>query len=134
MTVLWVVLTVCVLTTLIALACALQLSRRLVLSEAGTKQQLELLRRELAGVNNAAMGVGQRLISVEKKLKISMEKQQQLDLHHSDYLPYSQASSLDNDGDNKITTLNEFRGLLFGDIFTSFGMPDRIYEEIKDKH
>lgn len=110
MTVLWVVLTVCVLTTLITLAYALQLSRRLVLSEAGTKQQLELLRRELAGVNNAAMGVGQRLISVEKKLKISMEKQQQLDLHHSDYLPYSQASSLVNDGD-KAELLIERYGL-----------------------
>jgi dynein heavy chain len=41
---------------------------------------------------------------------------------------------LDNNGDNKIDTLNEFRGLLFGDIFTAFGMPDRVYEEIKDKH
>jgi hypothetical protein len=40
---------------------------------------------------------------------------------------------LDLDKDNKITTLNEFRGLLFGDIFTAFGMPDRTYEEIKDK-
>ena len=40
---------------------------------------------------------------------------------------------LDLDKDNKITTLNEFRGLLFGDIFTAFGMPDRVYEEIKDK-
>lgn len=40
---------------------------------------------------------------------------------------------LDTDGDNKVTTLNEFRGLLFGDIMTSFGMPDRTYEELRDK-
>lgn len=40
---------------------------------------------------------------------------------------------LDTDKDGKIKSLDEFRGLLFGDIYTSFGMPDRPYEEIKDK-
>jgi len=39
---------------------------------------------------------------------------------------------LDTNGDNKVNCLDEFRGLLFGDIFTPFGMLDRVYEEIAD--
>lgn len=40
---------------------------------------------------------------------------------------------LDLDMNSKIETLDEFRGLVFGDIFTPFGMRDRPYEEIQDK-
>ena len=39
---------------------------------------------------------------------------------------------LDLNGDNKVDSLDEFRCLLFGDIFTPFGMLDRVYEEIND--
>jgi hypothetical protein len=39
---------------------------------------------------------------------------------------------LDNDGDGKVTTLDEFRGLLFGDVYTQFGLTDRPYVEIQD--
>merc|ERR1740130_1126146 len=39
---------------------------------------------------------------------------------------------LDNNRDNKVDTLDEFRGLLFGDIFTPFGMMERKYEELSD--
>jgi len=40
---------------------------------------------------------------------------------------------LDQDKDGKVTTLDEFRGNAFGDIYTPFGMTDRPYEEILDK-
>lgn len=40
---------------------------------------------------------------------------------------------LDTDKNGKVETLDEFRGLAFGDIYTAFGMPDRPYEEIIDK-
>ena len=40
---------------------------------------------------------------------------------------------LDTDKNGKVETLDEFRGLLFGDIYTPFGIPDRPYEEIMDK-
>ena len=40
---------------------------------------------------------------------------------------------LDTDKNGKVETLDEFRGLLFGDIYTDFGIPDRPYEEILDK-
>ena len=39
---------------------------------------------------------------------------------------------LDLNGDNKVDTIDEFRGLMFGDIFTPFGMAERTYEEITD--
>lgn len=40
---------------------------------------------------------------------------------------------LDKTGNGKIESLDEFRGNIFGDIFTAFGIPDRPYEEIMDK-
>lgn len=40
---------------------------------------------------------------------------------------------LDTDKNGKVETLDEFRGLAFGDIYTTYGMPDRPYEEIIDK-
>lgn len=40
---------------------------------------------------------------------------------------------LDKTGNGKIESLDEYRGNIFGDIFTPFGIPDRPYEEILDK-
>jgi len=40
---------------------------------------------------------------------------------------------LDKSGNGKIETLDEFRGNVFGDIFTPFGISERPYEEIQDK-
>lgn len=40
---------------------------------------------------------------------------------------------LDTDKNGKVETLDEIRGLIFGDALTPFGMPDRPYEEIQDK-
>jgi dynein heavy chain len=37
---------------------------------------------------------------------------------------------LDTDRNNKVDTLDEIRGLIFGDVLTPFGMPERPYEEI----
>ena len=50
-------------------------------------QQLMALRAELSAVNSAAMGVGQRLITVEKKLNAAIAKQQHLELSGSNLLP-----------------------------------------------
>jgi dynein heavy chain len=41
---------------------------------------------------------------------------------------------LDTDKNGKVETLDEYRGLLFGDIFTPYGVPDRPYQEIMDKN
>lgn len=41
-------------------------------------------------------------------------------------------SHLDNDGDNKVSMLSEFRNLLFGDIQTTFESQNGVYEELQD--
>jgi len=41
--------------------------------------------------------------------------------------------SLDTDKNGKVESLDEWRGLAFGDIMTAYGMTDRPYEEIEDK-
>jgi len=58
------------------------------------ERQLEQIREELSVVTNAAVGVGKHLIAVEKKLALSMEKQQHLEMSAADYLPYQQAVDL----------------------------------------
>mmetsp|Transcript_46186 Transcript_46186/g.61134 ORF Transcript_46186/g.61134 Transcript_46186/m.61134 type:complete len:146 (-) Transcript_46186:555-992(-) len=40
---------------------------------------------------------------------------------------------LDKSGNGKVETFDEFRGNIFGDISTPFGIMDRPYEEILDK-
>lgn len=42
-------------------------------------------------------------------------------------------SYLDTDKNGKVETLDEIRGLTFGDVLTPFGMAERPYEEIQDK-
>ncbi len=42
-------------------------------------------------------------------------------------------SHLDTDKNGKVETLDEIRGLIFGDVLTPFGMVDRPYEEVQDK-
>ncbi len=57
-------------------------------------QQVKALQLELSTINSAAMGVGRQLMAVEKKLAKSIEKQQQLELTTTNYLPYKQAVEL----------------------------------------
>ena len=40
---------------------------------------------------------------------------------------------MDTDKNGKVETLDEYRGLLFGDIFALYGVNDRPYMEITDK-
>ena len=40
---------------------------------------------------------------------------------------------LDKTGNGKVESVDEYRGNIFGDIFTPFGIQDRPYEEIMDK-
>lgn len=47
----------------------LSLSKKLKLLSRQHQQQIERIQRELSAMNSAAIGVGQRLISAEKKLK-----------------------------------------------------------------
>ena len=64
-----------------------------------TANHIAALEAEISAVNGAAIGVGQRLIAVEKKLKLSIEHQQQkMDDSHVDIQPYDQATTLAEQG------------------------------------
>lgn len=69
--------------------------RQLLLLQARVDQQLAALRQELGTVNSGAIGVGQRLISVEKKLNRAIDAQQQLTPRDDmDNQPFNYASSM----------------------------------------
>lgn len=64
-----------------------------------TANHIAALEAEISAVNGAAIGVGQRLIAVEKKLKLSIEHQRQkMDDSHVDIQPYDQAKTLAEQG------------------------------------
>ena len=61
--------------------------------------RIAALEAEISAVNGAAIGVGQRLIALEKKLKLSIENQQQkMDDSRVDIQPYHQATTLAEQG------------------------------------
>lgn len=60
---------------LIALAIySYRLQKRLVIVEQQHQRHTEKMRQEMTALNSAAIGVGQRLISAEKKLKKAVEQ------------------------------------------------------------
>ncbi|MEE8058889.1 MAG: DUF2802 domain-containing protein [Pseudomonadales bacterium] len=77
---------------------AVWLNKRLSLTEEKLSQQIKSLHHDLVVNNNAAIGVGQRLINTEKKLKGTIEKQQQLETCSIDFLPFNQAASMVENG------------------------------------
>ena len=97
---LWIVLVVSCIALVVVATYAVQLSKRLTLVEEQAQKEILSLAHEVAAVNSAAMGVGQRLISVEKKLKLSIEKQQQMALSNIESMPYNQAASSASNGSN----------------------------------
>lgn len=58
--------------------------RQLSRENLSQSHQLERLQRELAAVNNAAIGVGQRLMSLEKRVNQSLENAAQIE-HRDDF-------------------------------------------------
>ncbi|ARN75437.1 DUF2802 domain-containing protein [Oceanicoccus sagamiensis] len=97
---LWIVLVVCCIALVAVASYAVQLNKRLSQVEQQAEKDILSLTHEVAAVNSAAMGVGQRLISVEKKLKLSIEKQQQMAMSNIESMPYSQAVSSASNGSN----------------------------------
>ena len=66
----WTGLAVCCIVVVMAVL-VFQINKRLKYLEHCTEQQLKTLQQELTVVSKAAIGVGQRLMTVEKKLNIS---------------------------------------------------------------
>lgn len=94
----WAGLVVCCVAVIMTAVLAFQFSKRLQQHEQRAEQQVKALKQELTVVSKAAIGVGQRLMTVEKKLNISIEKQQQLASSSGDQQPYNYAASLAESG------------------------------------
>ncbi|MFT5579012.1 MAG: hypothetical protein ACI9WS_001770 [Paraglaciecola psychrophila] len=94
MTLLWLAIALVLLLVLVTVYLTITGQRRLGAAHSEMQRQLVKLQEELSLVNNAAVGVGKHLISVEKKLALSLEKQQQLEMNAASYLPYQQAVDL----------------------------------------
>ena len=94
MSLFWVAIALLVSLLLALFVYTLRLNKRLREFEEKLSGQMGGLQHDLSTINSAAMGVGQRLMSTEKKLKGSMEKQQQFEMNSVDHLPFDQAVSL----------------------------------------
>jgi Flp pilus assembly protein CpaB len=92
MTLMWALLIVFAIIAVAACGVAARLAQRLSQLEIHIEAQHKHLSRDLAVVNSAAMGVGQRLSMAEKKLRLVNEKQQQIEGQQVDYLPYNQVA------------------------------------------
>ncbi|WP_101760489.1 DUF2802 domain-containing protein [Oceanicoccus sp. KOV_DT_Chl] len=99
MTLVWVALVGCFVIAISAVVYTQQLNQRQQLSQQQSEQTIKQLQHELDVVNRAAMGVGQRLIHTEKKLKKVTEKQQQFDMYNGETMPYNLTSSWAEGGD-----------------------------------
>lgn len=98
MTLIWAALVVAIILAFAAGVYSLILSKRIVQIESVFKHQVDELSRELAAVNNAAMGVGQRMLVVDKKLKAFIDKLQQVEVRQDDGDNYGRAASLAEGG------------------------------------
>ena len=98
MTLVWAALVVAIVLAFAAGLYVLLLNKRIAQIESVFKLQIEELSRELAAVNNAAMGVGQRMLVVDKSLKEFIDKLQQLENRQEGSDSYSKAASLAEGG------------------------------------
>ncbi|MFT5691790.1 MAG: hypothetical protein ACI92E_001120 [Oceanicoccus sp.] len=98
MVLIWTALTIAILLSILVSYVLYRQKMEIENLKSEFKQKFERLGHDLSVVNSASVGVGQHVINVERKLATSMEKQQQLEMTHVDYLPYKQALSLVEDG------------------------------------
>lgn len=89
---------------MIALAVyCVQLNGKLVAAQQQHSQSIKKLQHELKVINGAAMGVGQRLISAERKLKAGLSSQQS-----AAGTEFEQAGSLAERGADKDQLIDQF--------------------------
>ena len=63
------------------------------------EKQFQKLNKELAVFNSGSMGIGQRLVAMEKRLHTAPKTAQKIDYYNDeDFQPYSQAAQLFNMG------------------------------------
>jgi type II secretory pathway pseudopilin PulG len=96
MTLLEIGLLVCLVISAIALAIALFTFKRLRQQALDTEKLIQRLTREVAASSSGSVGMGQRLLAMEKRLQTSGDKKpEKIDYYNDDeFQPYSQAAQM----------------------------------------
>lgn len=88
-------LIICLVVSLFALFLALKALARIREQSEQQDRLYQRLTKELAVSNSGSVGMGQRLVAMEKKLNAAAQTQSKIDYFHDDeYQPYSQAAQL----------------------------------------
>lgn len=96
MTLLEIGLLVCLAISAIALAIALFTFKRLRQQTLDTEKLIQRLTRDVAASSSGSVGMGQRLLAMEKRLQASGDKKpEKIDYYNDDeFQPYSQAAQM----------------------------------------
>jgi hypothetical protein len=95
MTVMEIGLLVCCALSVVALVIA-YVSLQLVRKQAGDNERLiQKLMRDVAASSSGSVGMGQRLLAMEKRLQADAKKPEKIDYYNDDeFQPYSQAAQM----------------------------------------
>jgi len=91
---LWLIVLALVLFSIIALVITSMLWVRIRRQEKRHQVLINVLRNEIQGMTGSSIGVGKRLMTVEQKLDIAVEKQHELENRDPGVLAYNQAARL----------------------------------------
>lgn len=91
---LWLVVLVLVLVSIVALIITFILWVRIRRQEKRHQVLINVLRNEIQGMTGSSIGMGKRLMNVEQKLDIAVEKQNELENRDPGVLAYNQAARL----------------------------------------
>lgn len=79
----------------VALLVAFKSLRVAISQQANTEKLIQKLTRDLAMSNSGSVGMGQRLLAMEKRLQEPQKSDQKIDYYNDeDFQPYSQAAQL----------------------------------------
>lgn len=93
-TYLWLIVLALVLFSIIALVVTSMLWVRIRRQEKRHQVLINVLRNEIQGMTGSSIGMGKRLMTVEQKLDIAVEKQHELENRDPGVLAYNQAARL----------------------------------------
>ncbi|TVQ73594.1 MAG: DUF2802 domain-containing protein [Oceanospirillales bacterium] len=91
---LWLIVLALVLFSIIALVITSMLWVRIRRQEKRHQVLINVLRNEIQGMTGSSIGMGKRLMTVEQKLDIAVEKQHELENRDPGVLAYNQAARL----------------------------------------
>ncbi len=81
--------------SLLALTCALISLRRVRQQASETEKLIQKLMRDVAASSSGSVGMGQRLLAMEKRLQSETKKAEKIDYYNDDeFQPYSQAAQM----------------------------------------